>query len=136
MIRETIIHYVYCSSAFHQDCQCKTESLMHRIIIFDVKYGQHQWETVSRASRCHFHHQPIPNNQLHWSIKKVCLILLYCCKYQLIVLICLYQLIVLICLHQLIVLICLICYNHRLCILHIIRLQRYLLFLRDNSVIT
>lgn len=86
--------YICHSSAFHQDCQCKTESLMHGIIIFDVKYGQHQWETVSRASRCHFHHQPIPINQLHWSIKTVRSILYYCKYNQLIVLICLYHYIV------------------------------------------
>lgn len=60
-----------CSSAFHQDCQCKTELLMRGIIVFDVKYGQHQWETVFRASRCHFHHRPALINQLYWNIKTV-----------------------------------------------------------------
>lgn len=51
--------------------QCKTELLMHGIIVFDVKYGQHQWETVFRASRCHFHHRPALINQLYWNIKTV-----------------------------------------------------------------
>jgi len=44
---------------------------MHGIIVFDVKYGQHQWETVFRASRCHFHHRPALITQLYWSIKTV-----------------------------------------------------------------
>lgn len=57
-------------SAFDQDCQCKTEPLMHGIIVFDVKYGQHQWETASRASRCHFH-QPTLIDQSHWSTRTV-----------------------------------------------------------------
>lgn len=111
------MHDVYChSSAFYQDCQCKTESLMHGIIIFDVKYGQHQWETVSRASRCHFHHQPIQINQLHWSIKtvKIHSMLLYCCKYQLIVIICLYHYIIIMDL-----------------ILHTVRSHQICLFLRE-----
>lgn len=59
------------SSAFHQDCQCKTELLMRGIIVFDVKYGQHQWETVFHASRCHFHHRLALINQLYWNIKTV-----------------------------------------------------------------
>jgi len=61
----------YHFSVFHQDCQCKTELLMHGIIIFDDKYGQHQWETVFRASRCHFHHRPVLITRLYWSTKTV-----------------------------------------------------------------
>lgn len=68
MIVITIV--VYYSVVFNRDCQCKTELLMHGIIVFDVKYGQHQWETASRALRCHFH-QPALITQSHWSIKTV-----------------------------------------------------------------
>lgn len=58
----------FCCLAFDQDCQCKTELLMHGIIVFNIKYGQHQWETVFRALRCLFH-QPLPL-ALHRSIIK------------------------------------------------------------------
>lgn len=63
--------YILVFLAFHRDCQCKTELLMHGIVVFDVKYGQHQWETVFRASRCHFHHRPALINRLYWSIRTV-----------------------------------------------------------------
>lgn len=71
-----VIMLVCYSLVFNRDCQCKTELLMHGIIVFDVKYGQHQWETASRALRCHFH-QPALINQSHWSIKTVNILLYY-----------------------------------------------------------